>query len=71
MTKHIYYKSILEVLPILKNKKKGKEYLLLLYTIANLLNEEEENRFLSSVYQRQFKTDHLTIKVEWNGKILA
>lgn len=64
------YKNILETLLVIKSKKKGKDYLAIINTICNLLNEEEEKRFQSASYSRDFKTEHLLIQVRYNGKVL-
>lgn len=65
------YKNILETLLVIKSKNKSKQYLEIINVICNLLNEEEELRFVSASYSRDFKTEHLLIKVRYNGKVLA
>lgn len=64
------YKNILETLSVIKSKKKSKDYLAIINTICNLLNEEEEGRFGAASYSRDFKTEHLLIQVRYNGKVL-
>lgn len=58
-------KDILETLEVLSRKEKSEEYLLLINTICNLLNEEETDRFTTSTYSRDFKVGRLQVKVHY------
>lgn len=64
------YQNILETLEVIKKKDNSEKYMDIVNTILNLLNEEETGRFTSASLSREFKTDHLNIRVSWNGKIL-
>jgi len=64
------YESLLETLEVIKKKDSANHYLRILNVIANLINDEETNRFLSANFSETYETEHLTIKVNWNGKVL-
>ena len=65
-----YEKNILETLECLKEKDSAAHYLRIINIIMNLLNEEETDRFLAANFSETYKTDHMTLKVNWNGKVL-
>lgn len=67
--KEYYSKNILETVEALKEKDSGAHYLRIINIIANLLNDEETDRFLAANFSETYKTDHMKIKVEWNGKV--
>lgn len=61
------YKNILETLVVINKKSKKAQYLALINTICNLLNEEEEKRFNTAEYIREFTCGRLTVNVRFKS----
>ncbi len=59
--------NILETLEVLKKKKKKDQYLSLINTICNLLNEEETGRFNTAEYIREFTCGRLVVNVRFKS----
>lgn len=60
-------KNILETLEVLKKKECSNQYLALINTICNLLNEEETKRFNTAEYTREFTCGRLKVNVRYNS----
>lgn len=60
-------KNIIETLEVIDKKKHKNDYLALINTICNLLNEEETNRFNTAEYIREFSCGRLKVNIRFKS----
>jgi hypothetical protein len=58
-------KNILETVEVLNKKTHRIQYIALINTICNLLNEEETKRFNTAEYLREFTCGRLKVNVRY------
>ncbi len=61
------YDNIIETLEVIAKKKGSKDYLQVINTICNLLNEEETGRFNTAEYIRVFSSGRLIVNVRYKS----